>query len=427
MSSARSARRPAAKLLCAALMLTIAALSLGFVAGRMVKSPAQALAETAAPAPTVLTAPVTRQRVTRSVTFDATVTRRRVTQVPAPSVDAQSAVVTRLPARTGTRIRSGDLIAEISGRPVFVLPGVLPSYRTLTPGSRGPDVRQLQQGLAAAGYGVTVDGAYGAATAAAVDRLYRSHGYEPTVVGGDGVRSAVDAVRQAQRTLAETRASKADHSALSDARDDLSRAETALIAARAKAGAELPWGEVVFLPSLPGEVGALSVAVGDRVQDDLMTVTSGPLVVVGAPVAADARQIKTGDAARALLTPGGDVSGTVVGHRAMPVSDSDGGDQAAGSTVAFVIRLATPLKRRLAGSPARVVVTVASTPTPVLAVPLSAIESSANGSTSVAVVRGRRRITIPVTPGFSGDGVVEITPDAALSEGERIVVGTQDG
>lgn len=419
--------RPAVTLFLAVLVLAVATAALGFLAGRLVRSPAEALAETAAPSATVLTAPVTRQRVTRSVTFDAMVVQQHVTRVrSSASTGEGDAVVTRLPVHRGGNVRAGSLIAEISGRPVFALSGRLPSYRALVPGDKGPDVRQLQQALSAAGYRVAVDGTYGSMTSAAVSALYRARGYEPSEVGEEEVSNATADVHEAQRSLDEAERNKADRAALRDARSGLARAYAALAAARAEAGAQLPVGAVSFLPSLPARVGELNAAVGDRVQGDLMTLTSGPLVVEGAPVATDARQIRVGDHAQVLLTPGGDAAGRVVKRSVTPAGGEDGMEAADGAGVAatqFVIRTDTPLKRRSVNTPARVVVTVSATPMPVLTVPVSAIDSSADGSTWVTALRDGHRVAVAVTPGLTGDGRVSITPLGSLAEGDPVAVG----
>ncbi len=76
--------------------------------------------------------------------------------------------VTRLPAE-GTTITRGKAIFRLDNKPVTLLYGALPAYRTLATGVRGADVRQLERNLWALGYrGFTVDETYSASTAAAV-------------------------------------------------------------------------------------------------------------------------------------------------------------------------------------------------------------------------------------------------------------------
>ena len=48
--------------------------------------------------------------------------------------------------------RAGDVLVEVTGRPVIALTGPLPAYRDLVVGDIGPDVAQLEQALAAIGF-----------------------------------------------------------------------------------------------------------------------------------------------------------------------------------------------------------------------------------------------------------------------------------
>ncbi|GAA2606740.1 peptidoglycan-binding protein [Dactylosporangium fulvum] len=76
--------------------------------------------------------------------------------------------VTELPA-AGATVQRGQSIYRVDDRPVILLYGTLPAYRTLAPGVEGADVRQFEQNLAALGYtGFTVDDEYTSSTATAV-------------------------------------------------------------------------------------------------------------------------------------------------------------------------------------------------------------------------------------------------------------------
>lgn len=88
-------------------------------------------------------------------------------------------------ATVGATISFGSLIGEVSGRPVFAWPSIVPLYRDLTVGSRGSDVRAVQQALADIGYRVDVDGVFGNGTLDVLTALYRDAGYElPFVTTG---------------------------------------------------------------------------------------------------------------------------------------------------------------------------------------------------------------------------------------------------
>jgi hypothetical protein len=70
---------------------------------------------------------------------------------------------------------------------------------------------------------------------------------------------------------------------------------------------------------------------------------------------------------------------------------------------------------------------VRSTATDVLAVPVSALSTGADGTTRVQVVRAGGAIDlVRVQAGLSAQGLVEVTPlDGALRERDRVIVGQQ--
>jgi len=74
-------------------------------------------------------------------------------------------------------VAAGDVLLAVDGESVLLAVGAVPAFRDLVPGSRGPDVRQLQDMLRrTVAPGLTVDGTFGKDTTAAVDRLWRAHG-----------------------------------------------------------------------------------------------------------------------------------------------------------------------------------------------------------------------------------------------------------
>jgi peptidoglycan hydrolase-like protein with peptidoglycan-binding domain len=160
-------------------------LALGaWVAGRQIRSPAQVAAETAAPNPSPITVPVERRVLASEVIGRGTVRYGS----PQPVVLAASEVkqgsgdseIVTTPPRRGTSVGEGTIAMTVSGRPVFVLQGVMPSHRDLGPGARGPDVAQLEGALVRLGFSPgSVDGLYDGDTAAAVAAWYESQGWEP--------------------------------------------------------------------------------------------------------------------------------------------------------------------------------------------------------------------------------------------------------
>ena len=65
--------------------------------------------------------------------------------------------------------------------------------KLLRKGSRGPEVRELQQKLGRLGYDVAVDGIFGDDTEKAVIQLQTIFGYTVDALVGDGTRALIDA------------------------------------------------------------------------------------------------------------------------------------------------------------------------------------------------------------------------------------------
>ena len=198
-------------------MVGIAVLSAGggIVIGSRLKSPADAASERAAPVASLITVPVEmRQLVSTLIVSGET---RYVEPTPVRLAGAVGAsggeqqVITRLPD-LDAEVVEGALLFEISGRPVFAMRGELPMYRQLTPGSKGPDVLQLETSLQTLGFAPgTVDDLYDAGTEAALDAFYQSRGYasegasaterQQLTDARKAVTDAEDAVRKANIDL----------------------------------------------------------------------------------------------------------------------------------------------------------------------------------------------------------------------------------
>ncbi|MGW7428160.1 peptidoglycan-binding protein [Streptomyces sp. NPDC054861] len=337
----RTRRRWLALIAAGAVALTGA----GFGASLLIKSPAQAAADSRPPAPSVITAPVEYRTLASSMIIRGTVVAGQSVEItPGGAPEGGSPTVSKLPLKAGDQVRAGRLLVEVSGRPVIALQGTVPLYRDLKPGAQGSDVGRLQDALQRLGHSTSPDnrGRFGEGTKSAVTALYDALGYEPVRVGGaDGsntVTSAEAQVTSAERALddaedaletAETGSrSEADAGSHSPSRsgssesgsgktagstagtagsaegtagetkgggrdleglrkdvaragEDLATAREALVAARAAAGPMVPSGEVAFLESFPARVQDLPVRLGTKVQGAVMTVAAGPLVVHG--------------------------------------------------------------------------------------------------------------------------------------------------
>ncbi|MER5205077.1 peptidoglycan-binding domain-containing protein [Streptomyces sp. NPDC002825] len=454
----------------------------GLGATLLVKSPAQAAAEAAAPPPTVLTAPVEHRVLKSSVITRGEVVAEQMVEVTprgAAGEGGAGPVITKIPVRPGDTVRAGQVLMEVSGRPVFTLEGTLPVYRDLRPGATGDDVQQLQRALRKLGHETAPDaaGSFGAGTKSALNSLYASLGYDPIPAHGeegDPVAEARLRVTSSERALedaedavnthdaadtkgASAAASDADpagtaSAASSDgdsgrlqksvlrAREDLSAARKALAAAEAASGPTLPAAEVVFLKSFPARVNAVLARAGGEATGTAMTLSSGRLVV----------QAYVPEYQKDLIRPGhmaeiySEVTGTSAKGKVTSVTDkrltaSQGQGEGSGSKgdgseappqggTGWLVEITpgTPLKADLTGQDVRVTVIAASTDGKALVVPITAISSGADGRTTVTVVEtdGDRR-QVEIRTGTEGDGFVAVTPTAAgsLAKDDRVITG----
>jgi peptidoglycan hydrolase-like protein with peptidoglycan-binding domain len=205
----------------------VASATAGVLVGRNLQSPAEAAASAAPPEPSRITVPVelraleSRLVANGELRYEEPTPVRLAGNVGASAGSAQ--VVTRAP-ELNAPLAEGDVVLEVSGRPVFVFQGDLPTYRGFEPGVTGPDVQQLEEALARLGFDPgPVDTAYDDATEAAIDALYSANGYQSEGPSAE------------QRTRLRT-----TEKAVADAQTELTRANTELTnAGKPLSGAEL--------------------------------------------------------------------------------------------------------------------------------------------------------------------------------------------
>lgn len=381
--------------------VALVALVAALAAARFVKSPGERAAEAGAPPASLITSAVESRRLVDTVILRGQVTAAQSVDIPAQSAgkseggSAGSGVVTDVRVKTGDAVNGGQVLMEISGRPVFVLQGAVPAYRDLKPGSAGKDVEQLRQALAAIGLKTDGDaaGTYGNATRDAVAALYGRLGYvAPQSTGDDG---------------------KPD----------------------GKSGAMLPASEVVFLGKFPGRVNAVNARVGGPVKDRSVTVSAGELVVKGALAAHDKGLVRAGMTVKVLAEAAGAevvASVTSVADTPTDTESAEGETKTTGQGRSYelLVTPAKPLDPKLAGQDVRLTIEAAASNGPVLVVPVTAVSSGADGKTVVTVVAadGTKR-RVEVRAGLTGDGFVQVAPVAAgqLRAGERVVIGIGAG
>ncbi|GAA1564645.1 hypothetical protein GCM10009789_17660 [Kribbella sancticallisti] len=414
----------------------VATLSLGVgaAAGSRLMSPEDAAAKTAPPKASQITVPVEKKALSSKVvargdtSFDGAVNVR----IETSSLKTPAVVTGKVP-KVGSTIQEGKVLLEIAGRPVIGLAGVLPMYRSLAPGSKGPDVLQLEQTLDRLGYDPgTVDTKYDSSTARAVEELYEAAGYEApepdeqlsqAVEGADkGVDAAKNALRQAQAALKQAKAGpgKGDTSvqqgAVDDAEENLADAQEALNEAQFKAGTPLPVAEVVFIKTLPRRVDDVKVERGGTVNGVVMSASGASLVVTVKVDAATKERLKAGMPASLDLGDGTLVPATV--RRITRTADQF-------DVVVAPKSLTAAQLERLREANVKVTIPVKSTSGKVLAVPVAALSAGSDGGSRVEVLRDGKVELIPVTVGLSADGYAQVTPsgDAQLTEGDQVVVG----
>lgn len=158
---------------------------------------------TAAPSPDTTAPPATVAVTKATLTQTQSVTGILSYGVPAPLIaQGTSGVVTWI-ASPGSVVNLGEPVYTVNGKPVILIHGKIPPYRTLEPGLVGPDVKQLEQSLHDLGYlDFIVDETYDGATAAAVWTWQYSLGLETTgVVPVDQIAVVPSNIRIATQTL----------------------------------------------------------------------------------------------------------------------------------------------------------------------------------------------------------------------------------
>ncbi|MEV7864572.1 peptidoglycan-binding domain-containing protein [Streptomyces sp. NPDC088124] len=474
----------------------------GWFAGTQVRSPADVAADRKPPEAGPVTVAVEERPLTATVVSTGSLEYGSprplrlagpVGSPGGPEEETTQQRVTKAPV-AGTVLKEGDVLMAVSGRPVLVLKGSVPMYRTIAPGTTGDDVTQLQRALRRIGFEPgAVSGTYRSGTASAVTRWYKSKGYpahEPTSADRQRLAELRQAVTGAQVALLNSGGDGGGESGSGSggdsgsgsgsgegvsggsservrelerkaAREALDAANAALSDFEASYGTKIPSGEVVFLPELPARLDKAAVRSGDAATGDIGTVTSSELLVRAVVPGVDAQLLRPGLAV-AVETPdgkkatgrldalgsGADAAGSGAGGQAgsgdggggsgdAPSGDQDqdeGRSEEAGAAPAdpsapVQLRITVPTGGALgdrAGGSVKTTIKVGASKGRVLAVPVAAVHTSANGQARVRVQRSGRITDVPVRVGIAADGLVEVAPkggDGGLGKGDLVVVG----
>jgi len=306
---------------------------------------------------------------------------------PYSVINQARGIYTELPA-VGEVIPRGHVLYRVNDRPVVLLYGATPAYRTLSAGAAGPDVAELNADLVALGYATSSQlspssSSFGSATGTALDKLQAALG-----ITQDGT---------------------------------------------------LTLGQAVFEPTAL-RVSTLSAQLGGSSQTGQM-VMQGTSTTRQVQVALDASQqtaVAVGDKVTISLpnnqtTPG--VISSVGAVATCPASSGPGGSSSAapgtdtcssGSTPTVTVGI-TPSDPAATGTwdqaPVQIGITTASVPN-ALVVPVTALLTRSSGGYAIEVIgAARTNHLVPVSLGLFDDaeGLVQVT-GPGLAAGQKVVV-----
>lgn len=275
--------------------------------------------------------------------------------------NAAVGVVTSVSVDQGDSVDAGDVLYSVDLRPVVVARGVVPAFRDMALRVEGPDVAQLQSFLAGMGlYDGEIDGDFGSGTRVAVQAWQKEIG-----VADDGVVRVGDLVFVSELPMRVT----------------------------------LDGAVSVGMPLVGGEVTARRV-VGDPLFTIPLSAEQRSLV----PLHAEVRVSHSGGVwdARIRQVHEDDVSGQL----SLDLEAIDGGSVCGADCAAAVaLEDMTDFSSEL--------VVVPETTGPI--VPVAAIETASNGSTSVTTPGGR--VIVEIVAAASGLAVVD-----GVAVGDEIIL-----
>ncbi|KJQ54827.1 hypothetical protein [Microbacterium sp. SA39] len=229
-------------------LIAVVCLVAGLLVGRFLLAPPSSASD--APDAGLVTVPVEFGPLSNDVTLRADVGYADAVEVKLDtSAVSGPAVVTGQVPEVGATLNALSIALEVVGRPVIVLPGELPAYRTLRVGVAGPDVLQLKQALVGVGLdaGDVSSNMFDEATANAVGALYAQVGYPlpPAEEGAsEALRGAEEGVRSAQKEIAAAQQA-VDAAASGPSKVDSWQADVKVAAAEQALGAARTSGEGV--------------------------------------------------------------------------------------------------------------------------------------------------------------------------------------
>lgn len=277
-------------------------------------------------------------------------------------------------------VHEGDVLVQISGRPMILIQGDIPSHRTIGFGSVGPDVEQLALALERLGLlnAEAVSSEWDRQISTAVVALYESLGYRPS---------------QAGRTLDDTRTP-------------------------ALSGIQIPFGEMWVSPKVPLRVEFTLVHVGQALGGGgVVVVTDDELVVNASMDTRDARRFLE-DRSFVFTLQEGETPTRLV-PEAYVIVDL-GRDQ---SNLILIPEIGLEESQR--GLNGLIAAERPLLPTESLVVPSSALSVTSSGHARVGRLMEDGSVrAVPVDVGPAAGGYVSISvPDGSVVAGDLVVLG----
>jgi hypothetical protein len=279
---------------------------------------------------------------------------------------------TKLPG-DGARIECGRVVYRVNDRPVLLLCGSTPAYRSLSKGDHGRDVAELNANLVNLGF----------ATRGQLDPSSDSFGLE-----------TASALQKLQSRLGEDQSGS------------------------------LGLGRAVFLPE-PVRIAHVTAALGGSARPGALVLYATSRVVEVQLNLDPSQQgeVKAGDAARITLPGNTSVSGKVDRLGRVAQVPAGQGTNAGAAIIPAYVTLDDPQEAGgLDRAPVQVEITTRGV-TGALSVPVTALLGTSGGGFAVEVVRvDRRRELVGVKLGLFDTGAGRVQVKGGLREGDHVVV-----
>lgn len=405
-----------------AAVVVIAVFAGGWAVASAFQSPAQRAAAARAPETSVITASVTEGELATTVGTQVTLERRDTQKILVPK--GAGTVVTGVPLQRGTSITAGAVVLEMDGRPLIVLPGAFPYYRDLAVGDSGPDVRQLQVGLAAAGLQVDADGNLGAGTADALQSLYTRAGYKSPE---QEAREDAQAEAAAQIDATETNDDEQESDSPADAVGGEGAPENAAASKSPEPGDSdvapsegnvvvFRSAEVTTTSQLPAH--ALTVPKIGTLNDEALAIDAeqGEIVASAKMTADSISSLRKGQAAR-VTTPDGHAVKAAVGSVGKVGDDGE-------ATVQITMQVSTVSEKWLHKT-SLAEITVARASGRAMIVPTKAVVTSGPRDAYILKQTGSNtfsRVPVEEIGTLSGRSAIRVIGDARLKVGDEVKV-----